>query len=61
MFKADSKYLLAIDESTRVKVVKQFASLSLKYNQQLNHIVSTATKVFKTPIAFITLIDDETQ
>ena len=61
MFKINSKYLSAIDEPKRVKVVKQFESLNLKYNQQLSDILAVATKTFKAPIAFITLLDGETQ
>ncbi|MFC5283478.1 GAF domain-containing protein [Pedobacter alpinus] len=61
MFKAGSKNLLVINEPKRIRVVKQFVSLNLKYNQQLKHIITVVAKVFNAPIACVTLIDDETQ
>ena len=48
-------------ELTRQQIVKQFKDLNLRYNAQLQYTVSCAAKVFKTPMASITLIDKDTQ
>jgi len=48
-------------ELTRQQIVKQFKDLNLRYNQQLQYMVSFAAKIFKTPIASITLIGKDTQ
>lgn len=50
-----------MEELTRLQIVKQFKNLNIRYNQQLQYMVSFAAKIFKTPIASITLIDKDTQ
>lgn len=50
-----------MEELTRLQIVKQFKNLNIRYNQQLQYMVSFAAKIFKTPIASITLVDKDTQ
>jgi len=49
------------NEAARLQMVKQFDRLNLQYNQQLQYMVTFAARIFRTPIASITLIDDDIQ
>lgn len=48
-------------EAARLKIVRQFDKLNLQYNQQLHYMVKCAARIFQTPLASITLIDDDVQ
>lgn len=50
-----------MNKEQRLKVVKQFEKLNLEYDRELRHTVSFAAKICNSPIAMITLLDEETQ
>jgi PAS domain S-box-containing protein len=50
-----------MNKEQRLKVVKQFEKLNLEYNKELKHTVSVAAKLCSSPVAMITLLDEDTQ
>ncbi|GAC1302197.1 MAG: hypothetical protein NVSMB24_06400 [Mucilaginibacter sp.] len=50
-----------MNKEQRLKIVKQFEKLNLEYDRELRHTVSFAVKICNSPIAMITLLDEETQ
>ncbi|HWZ14338.1 MAG TPA: GAF domain-containing protein [Mucilaginibacter sp.] len=50
-----------MNKEQRLKVVKQFEKLNLEYDKELRHTVSFAAKICNSPVAMITLLDEETQ
>jgi PAS domain S-box-containing protein len=53
--------LIPMNKEQRLKVVKQFEKLNLEYNKELKHTVAFAAKLCSSPVAMITLLDEETQ
>lgn len=52
--------LRPMNELLRIEAVKDFVDLDLKGNHELQEAVQLATKIFKTPIAAISLLDEDT-
>jgi PAS domain S-box-containing protein len=48
-------------QSFRLQIVSQFKALNLDHDKELKYTIAFAAKVCKTPIALITILDDDMQ
>ncbi|MCD6013071.1 MAG: sensory histidine kinase AtoS [Flavipsychrobacter sp.] len=52
---------VAYTEAERLNSVKRFRDFNFNLNKNLDGILQLATEIYETPVAFITLIDDQEQ
>ena len=50
-----------MSETVRVQAVKQFEQFDLQFDSELQELVAMASEICDTPIALITLLDEDTQ